>query len=104
MSIYDEVKKAFEQTLKTNKKRVKLKLDFNASPSKEKYYTLINYEISERDQSIKVTISDNGEVHSVQYLNILSLDFADNDERLKIWIDSNDQDPQRLYLFYTDVF
>lgn len=103
MSIYDGVKKAFEQTLLTDRKLVKLKLDFDATASQEKIYTLLRYELSENDRDIKIFVSNNGEEHNVHYSNITLLDYADNDERLKIWADLEGKPTQRFYLFYTDL-
>jgi hypothetical protein len=100
MSKYLEIQKAFEQTLNSKKKKIKLKLDLNASPREERYFILVSYEVSEEKAEIIFVIKDRNQNHTVVYSDIENFDYADNDERLKIWVDfKNSNNSQRFYLF-----
>jgi uncharacterized protein YceH (UPF0502 family) len=102
MEKFDEIKKAFEKTLNTVQKKVKLKLEFEASAREEKYFSLVSFEMSKENHEIHIVVRDENDIHSIVYSDIESLDYADIDERLKIWVYFKNNDSQRFYLYYND--
>ncbi|WP_240419681.1 hypothetical protein [Paenibacillus periandrae] len=103
MSKFKDVEEGFKQTLNTVNKKVKLKLDFNATARAEDFFTLHSFEVSEENSQIQFVVSDENQNYSVVYTDIESLDYADNNERLKIWVYfKNHGNNQRFYLYYKD--
>lgn len=87
----------------TERKRVKLKLDFEATATIEEFFTLVGYEVSEENAVICLNLNDGETLHTVTYSDIESVDFADNDERLKIWVCfKSHNNTQRFYVYYLE--